>query len=385
MAQKVTLLNGVTIERDTDYTAFAQHVLRTGIVSGLEVTNGSVSAGIGFIKVTRNATTPSEDILVKYENTTAVSIDTSGDKKVWVEINQDNVNDPGLNVADGTGVGSIQTGASFPSSNYIPLASITAGTITDLREYNVVTLKARSITGNEVFLDAPTNDIIRVLTQAGALAKFEGADFRLNGVGVGLANGLAVLNANGKIPSANIDVIPSAAMSTQVQVGEDITNRNVLRRGRGDIITEVSVVQNSTILLNTTQTDIFSIVTPDDDLTRTVNEITVRGGGLSGSGTEMTLYITDTSNNVLYTSTTETFPYDTGQNTLLSLSFTGVVLQPNTTYKVRAAASVQNRVILRYGSSNNYDRRYNLIATENSEKFFKASASDTALIKHLGF
>jgi len=33
MAQKVTLLNGVTVERDTDYTACANSVLTPGVVN----------------------------------------------------------------------------------------------------------------------------------------------------------------------------------------------------------------------------------------------------------------------------------------------------------------------------------------------------------------
>lgn len=155
MTQKVTLLNGVTVERDTDYTAFAQTVLRAGVVSGLAVTSGSVAAGIAFIKVTRTSTTPDEDIIVKFENTAAVTIDTTGTKKVWIEITQANVNDPGLNLADGTGVGSIQTGASYPASNYIPLASISSGTITDARV--PVTAVARDLNGNEYPIAVDTN------------------------------------------------------------------------------------------------------------------------------------------------------------------------------------------------------------------------------------
>jgi hypothetical protein len=94
-----------------------------------------VGVGSWFIKVTRTAITPNEEILVRVEITEAETIDTSGTKKVWLEINQNNINDPALNDANGTTAGSIQTGASYPASNYIPLADIVGGVITDDRTF----------------------------------------------------------------------------------------------------------------------------------------------------------------------------------------------------------------------------------------------------------
>lgn len=144
---RTTLINGVTIERDTDYTAFANAVLRPGVVKGLKVISGKVQSGIGFIKVTRTSTTPSEEIILKVELTADYTLDTTGTKKVWIEVKQINVNDPGYNVPDGSGTAEIKTGTSYPSSNYIPLASITSGVITDARV--PVTTVARDLNGNE--------------------------------------------------------------------------------------------------------------------------------------------------------------------------------------------------------------------------------------------
>lgn len=148
---KTTLLNGITTERDKDYTALGLSILEAGVVSGLEVTTNQVANGVAFIKVTRTATTPTEEILVKLEITTNEVIDTSGTKKVWLEINQNNINDPGLNDANGTTAGSIQTGANYPAGNYIPLADITGGVITDEREFIKLKLLRKWLTPNSIF------------------------------------------------------------------------------------------------------------------------------------------------------------------------------------------------------------------------------------------
>ena len=108
----------------------------TGIIlsGGLAVTANTVATGKCLIRCTRTSATPNEDLWVVFENTTAVTINTSGTTKVWVQIPQANINDGTLNTnSDGTNIGSIQTGASYPSSNYVPLASVTSGVITDAR------------------------------------------------------------------------------------------------------------------------------------------------------------------------------------------------------------------------------------------------------------
>ncbi len=64
--------------------------------------------------------------MVSYNNTAAVAVTTSGTTKVWVEVSQAKLDDGSLNAADGTGIATINSGASFPASNYVPLASITA-------------------------------------------------------------------------------------------------------------------------------------------------------------------------------------------------------------------------------------------------------------------
>lgn len=82
----------------------------------------------------RTATTPSESFYIVYENTTAVTIDTSGTKKVFVRIPKVNINDPAYN-STSQNIAVIETGDDYPTEDYIPLASITAGVITDARVF----------------------------------------------------------------------------------------------------------------------------------------------------------------------------------------------------------------------------------------------------------
>lgn len=148
---RTTLLNGITTEKDKDYTALGLAILGEGIIEGLQVTTNQVATGSAFIKATRTSTTPNEEVLVKFEITANEVIDTSGTKKVWIEILQDNINDAGLNDANGTIAWEIKTGASYPSTNFIALADIVSGVITDDRSFIKLKLKRDTLTPNKLF------------------------------------------------------------------------------------------------------------------------------------------------------------------------------------------------------------------------------------------
>ena len=132
---KTTLLNGITNERDKDYTALWNSLIDNGVITGLEITTNSISAGSCFVKINRTSITPNEEALVLVTLTASEVIDTSGTKKFWIVIDQNNINDPALNDENGTLAGRIESGASYPAGNYIPLADIVAGVISDEREF----------------------------------------------------------------------------------------------------------------------------------------------------------------------------------------------------------------------------------------------------------
>ena len=66
--------------------------------------------------------------------TEEVTVDTTGTKKVWIEIDQTAIDDGSSNNADGTNIATIETGADYPSTNFVKIASITGDVVTDDRE-----------------------------------------------------------------------------------------------------------------------------------------------------------------------------------------------------------------------------------------------------------
>lgn len=133
MPLKVSWLNGIKGNKDKIITMWSYATHTQGILNGFQVTSDSVWIWTALVEVKRTSVTPNESFFVFVENTAAITIDTSGTKKVWLEIPQLNINDAGQNSADGIGIAVINTGASYPSSNYLPLASITSWTIIDER------------------------------------------------------------------------------------------------------------------------------------------------------------------------------------------------------------------------------------------------------------
>ena len=137
MAQIIWLLAWTNKNYDHQLTALAKSLLASSCVirwkgGELEVTNGQVASGEAFILCTR---TNGQEVMLHFNNTEVVNITTTGTKKVYVLVDQAKLDDGSSNALDGSWIASIQTGASYPSGNYIPLASITGGTITDAREF----------------------------------------------------------------------------------------------------------------------------------------------------------------------------------------------------------------------------------------------------------
>ena len=129
--QRVGLLNGNNITYDKDISADTEALMNTCVISGFGVSGSgagaSILAGKALISCTR---TNGETLMVYFENTANVAVDMSGTKKVYVLINQAKLDDGSLNAEDGTGVGAITTGASYPAGNYVPLYDVVGGVAT---------------------------------------------------------------------------------------------------------------------------------------------------------------------------------------------------------------------------------------------------------------
>ena len=131
MAQITSLLNGENINQDHQITALARATITPGVISGLEVKDGKVLPGEAFVLCTRSN---GEQIMVHFQNTTELVIDTTGTAHIIVEIAQENLDNGALNAEDGSNIGQIKRVSALPTKNFIALASIANGTITDRRE-----------------------------------------------------------------------------------------------------------------------------------------------------------------------------------------------------------------------------------------------------------
>ena len=127
MAIRTALLTSKNINLDTDFSKYIETVSEPGVIEGLAVTASSVATGIAWVLCER---TNGETIYSLVQNFNAVSI--SGDGYVIISIPQNIVDNGGGN-EDGTGIASIEVVNELPAKNYLLLATISGGTVTDNR------------------------------------------------------------------------------------------------------------------------------------------------------------------------------------------------------------------------------------------------------------
>jgi hypothetical protein len=145
MSVLVALIKG-TQNSDYHLSRLLKAITTQGVGEGLEVTTNQVAKGYAFVETTRAG---GESFYVEVEVTADTVIDTTGTKKVRLELAQSFVDDYTTVPADRDGVATIETGASYPGSgNFVKLASITSGTITDEREY-ISARRFMNITGDQ--------------------------------------------------------------------------------------------------------------------------------------------------------------------------------------------------------------------------------------------
>jgi len=212
--QRVALLNWENISQDYDLAKVFQSLATSWVVEWLEVQTWKVTAGYGFIDVTRD----SETFPVLFQNTAELVIDTTWTKKVFIEITQSNIDDWINNNSNWTWIWEIKTAVSYPTSNYIKLASIDAWLITDEREK--VWFALRNLNWDYTLLELKNTDIFRVLTNWQTLWKMEASDFLLNGVWVWQALWLLPLDVNWKIDPS---FIPATWNTVQYIAWESIS------------------------------------------------------------------------------------------------------------------------------------------------------------------
>lgn len=127
---RTALLWGNTITLDADLSKYIETVSDQWVIEGLEVNSNSVAPGKAWVKATRSN---GETIMTLVQNTEALAVDTSGTKKIWLEIKQEAIDNGLLNNEDWTWIASIKTWPTLPSQNFLLLASVADWVVKDER------------------------------------------------------------------------------------------------------------------------------------------------------------------------------------------------------------------------------------------------------------
>lgn len=129
--QRVALINWKNKNQDYDLSKIFSSIVTSWIVEWLEVQSWKITPGYAFIEVERDGVI----FNVLFENTEDFIIDTTWTKKVFIEINQNNIDDWTINSSDWTWIWEIKIASDYPLKNFITLASISSWTINDSRVF----------------------------------------------------------------------------------------------------------------------------------------------------------------------------------------------------------------------------------------------------------
>jgi len=129
--QRVALINWENINQDYDLAKIIKSIVTSWIVEWLEVVDWKVVPWYAFVNITRDQ----ETFPIIFINTEDLILDTTWTKKVYIEINQENIDDGSINNANWTWIWEIKIWSSYPTENYLSLGSINSWIITDERNF----------------------------------------------------------------------------------------------------------------------------------------------------------------------------------------------------------------------------------------------------------
>ena len=129
--QRVALINWKNINQDSDLSKIFESFSKPGVVNWLKVVSWWVEAGFAFVPVIREW----KSFVVLFELTERLSFDTSGTKKIFIEILEEKIIDWSWNAVDWTWIWYIRASASYPNKNFLALARVENGNIIDERTY----------------------------------------------------------------------------------------------------------------------------------------------------------------------------------------------------------------------------------------------------------
>lgn len=128
--QRIGNLNWENITYDHDISGLVRGLTDWGVIEGGTVVGNKLQPVQAIVPLVRSN---GQKILAFFESDEVINLPTSGDYKVYIEVDQSKIDFGGNNAEDGTGIASIKTWPSVPSQNFLLLASMTAGVVKDER------------------------------------------------------------------------------------------------------------------------------------------------------------------------------------------------------------------------------------------------------------
>jgi len=145
--------NGKNKTRDFGIQAIQSLLINEGVQRGYlnecEVTTGQVDTGLCFVEVSRTTVTPIETFKIPVVIGTVQTVSTTGTGYIVVKIDPTKINNNGITISEnGDNLATVEFVETLPTSNYLTLASVASGVITDLRSFVKI---SNGVTNNDYF------------------------------------------------------------------------------------------------------------------------------------------------------------------------------------------------------------------------------------------
>ena len=215
-------LNGANLTRDFHLQSGITAIIAAGVVRNfdteLEVQTNLVKAGLCFVTALRTSVSPNETFLVPVRLHTDETISTAGTGFIIVKLDPAKVNDNSGGATDGQGVATIENVSSLPSNNFLTLATLASGVITDARAFSTILNDAL-----EDVVDGIPNAALKTdSVTAAKILDGEVAPEKLeNGVAVPGVNKFYGTDGAGV---AGFFSFPEGSVSVDLDLGEAMTN-----------------------------------------------------------------------------------------------------------------------------------------------------------------